>query len=365
MSTPVKRKLTTILAADAERFSTAMEADEMGTYSALKSARSVFFKLIEHHGGRIANTAGDGLIADFPSVVEAAHCAIAVQQELADDDISLSFRIGIHLGDVICDGEDLLGEGVNLAARLQSLAEPGGILISRQVYDQIRNKLSLGFEYLGEQQAKNLPEEISVYRITTSGAVDAAFAKLAPRVDAPRPQPETQAYSRATAQIPPQPGRSEQIWSDDFDSHTPADGPERIQASDASGDTPSDAPGDAPSDTPGDLRSRISSLPPHMWLRYGVGGAVAFNLISFGDFGLAWLILVFGPVYGLRNPVRAMGFHSYKSIPARAWVLMLFLICVNLMSFTGPWSIFPVGAIALEHLMRAPRSDDGEPSKSH
>ncbi|MQY42468.1 adenylate/guanylate cyclase domain-containing protein [Epibacterium sp. SM1969] len=373
MSTPVKRKLTTILAADAERFSTAMEADEMGTYSALKSARSVFFKLIEHHGGRIANTAGDGLIADFPSVVEAAHCAIAVQQELADDDISLRFRIGIHLGDVICDGEDLLGEGVNLAARLQSLAEPGGILISRQVYDQIRNKLSLGFEYLGEQQAKNLPEEISVYRITTSGAVDAAFAKLAPRVDAPRPQPETQTRSRANAQFPPQRGRSEQIWSDDFDSHRPADGPERMRASDTAdgpermraSDTADDTPSDTPGDAPRDLRSRISSLPPHIWLRYGVGGAVAFNLISFGDFGLAWLILVFGLVYGLRNPVRAMGFHSYKSIPARAWVLMLFLICVNLMSFTGPWSIFPVGAIALAHLMRAPRSDDGAPSKSH
>ncbi len=353
MSTPVKRKLTTILAADAERFSSAMEADEMGTYSALKSARSVFFKLIEHHGGRIANTAGDGLIADFPSVVEAAHCAIAVQQELADDDISLRFRIGIHLGDVICDGEDLLGEGVNLAARLQSLAEPGGILISRQVYDQIRNKLSLGFEYLGEQQAKNLPEEISVYRITTSGAVDAAFAKLAPRVDAPHPQQDTRQNSQPHSQAGSRRGRSEQIWSDDFDSHTPADGPERMQD------------GDAPSDTPGDLRSRISSLPPHMWLRYGVGGAVAFNLISFGDFGLAWLILIFGLIYGLRNPVHAMGFHSYKSIPARAWVLMLFLICVNLMSFTGPWSIFPVAAIALVHLMRAPRSDDGEPSKSH
>lgn len=324
MSTPVTRKLTTILAADAERFSTAMEADEMGTYSALKSARSVFFKLIERHGGRIANTAGDGLIADFPSVVEAAHCAIAVQQELAHEDNSLRFRIGIHLGDVICDGEDLLGEGVNLAARLQSLAEPGGILISRQVYDQVRNKLSLGFEYLGEQQAKNLPDEISVYRITTAADRDASIQKLAPKVEP----------SREEAQPKPQKPFSKlaQVWSDDFDSHN----------------TRSDDASDAP-EAPDDLRGRLGAYPTHMWVRYGVGGAVLLNVLTGGAFWVAWPILVFTLIYGLRRPVETLGLRSFKSIPARTCVLILFLIGVNLMSFSGPWSIFPIGALLLVH----------------
>jgi len=146
----VQRKLTTILAADADGYSRVMEADEVRTLGALRAARSVFAQFIERHHGRIANTAGDGLIAEFPSVVEAVQCAIEVQRELsADSQSGLRFRIGVHLGDVMVDGDDLLGEGVNLAARLQSMAEPGGILISQQVYDQVQKKLSVGFEYLG------------------------------------------------------------------------------------------------------------------------------------------------------------------------------------------------------------------------
>lgn len=162
----VQRKLTTILAADAASYSSVMEADEVGTLAALRAARGVFSQFIERHHGRIANTSGDGLIAEFPSVVEAVQCAIEVQRELSNDaQKGLRFRIGVHLGDVMVDGDDLLGEGVNLAARLQSMAEPGGILISQQVYDQVQKKLSVGFHYLGERQPKNFAESVPVYSV--------------------------------------------------------------------------------------------------------------------------------------------------------------------------------------------------------
>jgi len=170
MSTEVRRKLTTILAADAAGYSRAMESDEVGAFGALRAARGVFTKFIERHHGRIVNTAGDGLIAEFASVVEAVQCAIEVQQELGSlknqSKSALRFRIGIHLGDVMIDGSDLLGEGVNLAARLESMAEPGGVLISQQVYDQVQHKLSVGFEYLGEKRPKNFAEDVAVYRLS-------------------------------------------------------------------------------------------------------------------------------------------------------------------------------------------------------
>jgi adenylate cyclase len=169
MSSDVQRKLTTILAADAEGYSRVMDADEVRALGALRAARSVFSKFIERHHGRIANTAGDGLIAEFPSVVEAVQCAIEVQGELGapsrDPGGALRFRIGVHLGDVMVDGDDLLGEGVNLAARLQTMAEPGGVLISQQVYDQVQHKLSVGFEYLGEKRPRNFAEDVPVYRV--------------------------------------------------------------------------------------------------------------------------------------------------------------------------------------------------------
>ncbi len=170
MATDVERKLTTILAADAEGYTRFMGTDEERAFGALRSARSVFAKLIERHRGRIANTAGDGLIAEFPSVVEAVQCAIEVQRELGSSGSTgeepMRFRIGVHLGDVIVDCDDLLGEGVNLAARLQTMAKPGGILISQQVYDQVRTKLSVGFEFLGDQHLKNIADDVSVYSLT-------------------------------------------------------------------------------------------------------------------------------------------------------------------------------------------------------
>lgn len=188
MSSDVRRKLTTILAADAEGYSRVMAADEMRALGALRAARRVFAQSIERHHGRIANTAGDGLIAEFPSVVEAVQCAIEVQRELGGDSATpedaMRFRIGVHLGDVMVDGDDLLGEGVNLAARLQSMAEPGGVLISQQVYDQVQRKLSVGFEYLGEKRPRNFTEYVAVYRVSPGGT----SAHAAPRAPSRRPR---------------------------------------------------------------------------------------------------------------------------------------------------------------------------------
>lgn len=193
----VQRKLTTILAADAASYSSEMEANEVRTLEALRASRAVFAQFIQRHHGRIANTAGDGLIAEFPSVVEAVQCAIEVQRELSAEQgqSGLKFRIGVHLGDVMVDGDDLLGEGVNLAARLQSMAEPGGILISQQVYDQVQKKLSVGFQYLGEKQPKNFAESVAVYSV---GGGEAGEGKR--RAPAQAPRSDAKAKLIATAQ---------------------------------------------------------------------------------------------------------------------------------------------------------------------
>lgn len=175
MPESLQRKLTTILAADAEGYSRLMERDEVGAFDALRQARGIFSRFIERHYGRIANTAGDGLIAEFPSVVEAVQCAVEVQRELGamqnGSDDALRFRIGVHLGDVIVDGGDLLGEGVNLAARLEAMALPGDILISQQVYDQVHSKLSVAFDYVGERRPKNYSQDVPVYRIAGPDAL--------------------------------------------------------------------------------------------------------------------------------------------------------------------------------------------------
>jgi adenylate cyclase len=132
--------------------------------------------LVERHDGRIVNTWGDAVIAEFASVVEAVQCAVEIQQEISNQDSDppdahrMRFRIGINLGDVMVDGSDIFGDGVNIAARLQELAEPGGVVISASVYDQVYNKLSVGFDCLGQQQMKNVAPVIS-YRVTTGGRV--------------------------------------------------------------------------------------------------------------------------------------------------------------------------------------------------
>ena len=168
---PVERKLAAIFAADIAGYSRLMARDEVGTLARLKACRTIIDGLIESHRGRIFNTAGDSVVADFASAVDAVQCAVAVQAALATEnagrsaDEPMQFRIGVHVGDVMVDGENLLGDGVNIAARLESLAEPGAICISGAARDHIGNKLPLVFADLGEQQVKNIAQAIRVYRV--------------------------------------------------------------------------------------------------------------------------------------------------------------------------------------------------------
>ena len=170
----VKRRLTTVLCADVYGYSRLMEADETGTLETLRRYRIAIAGLVERHDGRIVNTWGDAVIAEFASVVEAVQCAIEIQQEIANQDSDLSrphpmrFRIGINLGDVMVDGSDIYGDGVNIASRLQELAEPGGVVISSSVYDQVHNKLSVGFDCLGQRPMKNIAP-LTSYRLTLGG----------------------------------------------------------------------------------------------------------------------------------------------------------------------------------------------------
>jgi len=173
---PIKRKLAAILAADAVGYSRMMGEDEEGTMRLLAAHRAVIDGVIEFHDGRILGTAGDSVLAEFASPVEALRCAVEIQAALHTRNDSLpessrlQFRIGINLGDVMEKDDDLLGDGVNVAARLESIAEPGGICVSSSVYDQVAGKLDLGFVELGEQTLKNIPRPIRVYRVAPRAA---------------------------------------------------------------------------------------------------------------------------------------------------------------------------------------------------
>jgi adenylate cyclase len=166
-----QRRLAAILSADAVDYSRLMHADEETAVAAIKRAREVFAREIAAHNGRVLDTAGDSILAEFASAVDALQSALAVQQALttlntdAAPERRLSFRIGINLGDIIADGETIYGDGVNVAARLQALAEPGGIRLSGAVYNLVRDKLDLGYEFTGRQSVKNIDTPIPVYRI--------------------------------------------------------------------------------------------------------------------------------------------------------------------------------------------------------
>jgi adenylate cyclase len=168
---PVERKLAAIFAADIAGYSRLMARDEVGTLTRLKACRAIVDGLIAAHRGRIFNTAGDSVVADFASAVDAVQCAVAVQAAITTENAGgavnepMQLRIGVHVGDVMVDGENLLGDGVNIAARLESLAEPGAICVSAVVRDQVGNKLPLAFEDLGGQQVKNIAQAIRVYRV--------------------------------------------------------------------------------------------------------------------------------------------------------------------------------------------------------
>jgi class 3 adenylate cyclase len=167
----LERKLATILSADVAGYSRLMAEDEELTLRTFRGHKEVFEKLVEMHRGRVFNTAGDAILAEFGSAVEAVRCATEIQAALRTrndqllEDRQVRFRIGVNLGDVMVQGEDLLGDGVNVAARLQGAAEPGGICIAGSVYDQIRNKLSLSFKPLGDVHYKNIPQAVRTFAI--------------------------------------------------------------------------------------------------------------------------------------------------------------------------------------------------------
>lgn len=167
----IRRKLAAILAADVVGYSKLTAIDEEGTARMLIARRELADALIERHGGRIANTAGDSIIAEFASSVEAVRAALEIQEAIRTQNLDIAsdrqvqFRIGINVGDVIQQGDDLLGDGVNVAARLEGLAPPGGICLSGEVHDQIQGKLSLGFQSVGARRLKNIGRRIRAYRV--------------------------------------------------------------------------------------------------------------------------------------------------------------------------------------------------------
>src|SRR5512136_2525562 len=166
----VKRKLTAILNADVKGYSRLMGEDEVGTIRTLNAYKEMMSGLIQQHRGRVVDAIGDNLMAEFASVVDAVECGVEIQQALRaknallPENRRMEFRIGINLGDVIEDGERIYGDGVNIAARLEGLAEAGGICISESAYQQIESKLPLRYNYLGEHEVKNIAKPVRVYK---------------------------------------------------------------------------------------------------------------------------------------------------------------------------------------------------------
>src|SRR5207253_8203284 len=185
-----KRKLAAILHADVVGFSRLMGEDEAGTHRAFGELRRAVDPLIAAHGGRIVGTAGDSLLADFSSVVDALCCAVEMQRAAPaiTDPVPparrLELRIGVNLGDVIVDGDDIFGDGVNIAARLEALAQPGTVCISQIVYDQVRNKLDLDYRPLGSHRVKNIAEPVRAYAVGAATAAPRPRRKLRPLVAA-------------------------------------------------------------------------------------------------------------------------------------------------------------------------------------
>ena len=192
-----ERRLAAILAADVVGYSRLMGKNEEGTLFALKAVRrEVADPKIDEHPGRIVKTTGDGLLVEFASIVDAVRCAVDIQREMkcrheltpAED--AIVFRIGINLGDIIIDEADIFGDGVNVAARLEGLADPGGICVSRIVRDQVRDKLGFGFEDLGQRQVKNIARPVHVFRIP----LDAHSSAAAGRDSKPDPAPRRRGF---------------------------------------------------------------------------------------------------------------------------------------------------------------------------
>jgi class 3 adenylate cyclase len=191
---PAIRRLAAILAADVAGYSRLMGEDEEGTHERLKAhRRELVDPKISERSGRIVKTTGDGMLVEFPSVVDAVRCAAEVQRTMIDreagmpEDRRIRFRIGINLGDVIVEDDDLFGDGVNVAARLEALAEPGGLCISRMVRNQIRDKLAYAFEDVGEQSVKNIARPVRVYAFRPAAVAALPASSVPPAPPIPRP----------------------------------------------------------------------------------------------------------------------------------------------------------------------------------
>src|SRR5262249_15488363 len=190
--TQVERRLAAILVADIAGYSRLMAEDEAATVAAIKGHQAVVLPMVEAHGGRIQDTAGDGILAEFRSVLQAVECAIALQRTMAERNAKvppsrqMRFRIGVNFGDVMSDGARVYGDGLNIAARIQALAEPGGICVTVLVREEVGARTSLVFEDLGDQSLKNIPRSVRVFRVRLDdrgepGATPPATLRNAPR----------------------------------------------------------------------------------------------------------------------------------------------------------------------------------------
>jgi len=178
-----RRRLAAIMSADVKEYSRLIRQDETATVRTLTAYRDIMTTLITQHHGRVVDSPGDNILAEFASVVDAVQSAVAIQRELklrnAPLDLKrrMEFRIGINLGDVIVDGERIYGDGVNIAARLESLSDPGGICISRVAHDQIEDKLPFGYEYLGQKEVKNISRPVHAYKVLLEPEESKHFVK--------------------------------------------------------------------------------------------------------------------------------------------------------------------------------------------
>lgn len=324
MTSGMQRKLTTVLAADAAGYSSAMDADEVGTLDQLRTARNVFEAEITNHQGRLVNTAGDGLLAEFPSVVEAVQCAIDVLRTLAEHEAEtgpgLRFRIGVHLGDVMVENGDLFGEGVNLASRLQTMAEPGGILVSQQVYDQVRGKLTTAPEYLGLRRPKNFAEDVAVYRIATAS------------------QLETQAAAPCDARA-----QTETHADVEFDSVHMETAPQAIEVDEA---------GDAVPE-----REKQDRRMARIARRAGTYAVIGAGLLTV-DIATGGPLWAHWPGLGMATALALEAVPAFirgraNRFTAWAGVVAGLLATINLITWSGyPWALWPIGALATIECLR-------------
>ena len=192
----VQRRLAAILAADVAGYSRLMGADEVGTARTLREHRKVTDALVAKHGGRLVKTTGDGVLLEFPSVVDAVECAVAVQAVMAErnqgvpEDRRMLFRIGINLGDILIEGDDILGDGVNIAARIENECEPGGVYLSGNAFEQVRGKTGFAFDDLGERSLKNIDRPVRLYAVRSASFSPETAAIASTEADKPLPLPD-------------------------------------------------------------------------------------------------------------------------------------------------------------------------------